>query len=172
MSWCATPAAPALPTIPPGPSSCSNSGIAIASRFLLRDLIRQKFADKLGAIDTGVKKEGGFYLFTLRLVPAFPFFVVNLALGLTSMKAWTFYWVSQIGMLLGTIVYVNAGTEIARIDSLKNLIAAEEEQIRQLETARQADLDQTSKVLSPPRKNTALLNGEGDFPNRDARPKR
>src|SRR5665811_419414 len=79
----------------------------LASRFLFRDLIRQKFGDKLGAIDAGVEKEGGFYLFTLRLVPAFPFFVVNLALGLTSMKVWTFYWVSQLGMLAGTVVYLS-----------------------------------------------------------------
>ena len=89
----------------------------LASRFLFRDWIRLKFGDKLGAIDAGVKREGGFYLFTLRLVPAFPFFVINLALGLTSMKAWTFYWVSQLGMLAGTVVYVNAGTQIAGIAS-------------------------------------------------------
>jgi dihydrolipoamide dehydrogenase len=97
----------------------------LASRFLFRDWIRQKFGDKLGAIDAGVKKEGGLYLFTLRLVPAFPFFVVNLALGLTSMKAWTFYWVSQLGMLAGTVVYVNAGTQIARIGSPGDILSAE-----------------------------------------------
>ena len=97
----------------------------LASRFLFRDLVRQKFGDKLGAIDAGVKKEGGFYLFTLRLVPAFPFFLINLALGLTSMKAWTFYWVSQLGMLAGTVVYVNAGTQIARIDAPGAILSAE-----------------------------------------------
>jgi dihydrolipoamide dehydrogenase len=97
----------------------------LASRFLFRDWIRQRFGDKLGAIDRGVKKEGGFYLFTLRLVPAFPFVVVNLALGLTSMKAWTFYWVSQLGMLAGTVVYVNAGTQIARIDAPGAILSAE-----------------------------------------------
>ncbi|MBI5909963.1 MAG: FAD-dependent oxidoreductase [Betaproteobacteria bacterium] len=97
----------------------------LASRFLFRDLVRQKFGDKLDAIDAGVKKEGGFYLFTLRLVPAFPFFVINLALGLTSMKAWTFYWVSQLGMLAGTVVYVNAGTQIARIDAPGDILSAE-----------------------------------------------
>jgi pyruvate/2-oxoglutarate dehydrogenase complex dihydrolipoamide dehydrogenase (E3) component/uncharacterized membrane protein YdjX (TVP38/TMEM64 family) len=95
----------------------------LASRFLFRDLIRQKFGDKLGAIDAGVEKEGGFYLFALRLVPAFPFFVVNLALGLTSMKVWTFYWVSQLGMLAGTVVYVNAGTQIAQIDSAGGILS-------------------------------------------------
>ncbi len=89
----------------------------LASRFLFRDWIRHKFGDKLRAIDAGVNREGGFYLFTLRLVPAFPFFVINLAMGLTSMKAWTFYWVSQLGMLAGTVVYVNAGTQIAAIDA-------------------------------------------------------
>jgi len=97
----------------------------LASRFLFRDWIRQKFGDKLGAIDAGVKKEGGFYLFTLRLVPAFPFFMINLALGLTSMKAWTFYWVSQLGMLAGTVVYVNAGTQLARIDTSAGILSAE-----------------------------------------------
>ena len=96
----------------------------LASRFLFRDWIRQKFGDKLGAIDAGVKKEGGFYLFTLRLVPAFPFFLVNLALGLTSMTAWTFYWVSQLGMLAGTFVYVNAGTQIAGIASPGDILSA------------------------------------------------
>ena len=86
----------------------------LVSRFVLRDSVQAKFGDKLKADQRGVDKEGGFYLFTLRLVPAFPFFVINLAMGLTSMKTWTFYWVSQLGMLLGTIVYVNAGTELGR----------------------------------------------------------
>ena len=95
----------------------------LASRFILRDSIQAKFGDKLAAINQGVAKEGGFYLFTLRLVPAFPFFVINLVMGLTSMKTWTFYWVSQIGMFLGTIVYVNAGTELAKITSLKGILS-------------------------------------------------
>ncbi len=97
----------------------------LASRFLFRDLVRRKFGDKLGAIDAGVNKEGAYYLFTLRLVPVFPFFVINLALGLTSMKVWTFYWVSQIGMLAGAVVYVNAGTQIARIDAPGAVLSAE-----------------------------------------------
>jgi len=96
----------------------------LASRFLFRDWIRRKFGDRLGAIDGGVKKEGGFYLFTLRLVPAFPFFAINLLMGLTSMKTWTFYWVSQAGMLAGTVVYVNAGTQIAQIDSPGGILSA------------------------------------------------
>ncbi len=95
----------------------------LAARLVLRDSIESKFGDKLKAINAGVDKEGGFYLFTLRLVPAFPFFVINLVMGLTSMKAWTFYWVSQLGMFLGTVVYVNAGTELAKIDSLKGILS-------------------------------------------------
>ncbi len=95
----------------------------LAARLVLRDSIQSKFGDKLKAINAGVDKEGGFYLFTLRLVPAFPFFVINLVMGLTSMKTWTFYWVSQIGMFLGTVVYVNAGTELAKIDSLKGILS-------------------------------------------------
>jgi len=93
----------------------------LASRFLLRDAIQRKFGDKLAAINRGVEKEGAFYLFALRLVPAFPFFVINLVMGLTPMKTRTFYWVSQLGMLAGTIVYVNAGTQIAQITSLAGL---------------------------------------------------
>lgn len=97
----------------------------LASRFLLRDSVQAKFGDKLKAINTGVEKEGGFYLFTLRLVPAFPFFVINLVMGLTPIKTWTFYWVSQVGMLAGTIVFVNAGTQISKIDSLKGILTPE-----------------------------------------------
>ena len=85
----------------------------LASRFLFRDAVQLRFGDKLKAIDAGIAKEGAFYLFTLRLVPAFPFFVINLAMGLTAIKMRTFYWVSQLGMLAGTIVYVNAGTQLA-----------------------------------------------------------
>jgi len=96
----------------------------LASRFLLRDLVQRRFGDRMGAVDAGVKKEGGFYLFTLRLVPAFPFFVINLLMGLTRMKTRTFYWVSQAGMLAGTVVYVNAGTQIAQIDSPAGILSA------------------------------------------------
>ena len=96
----------------------------VASRFLFRDLVSRRFGDKLHAIDAGVRKDGGFYLFTLRLVPVFPFFVVNLALGLTAMRTWTFYWVSQLGMLAGTAVYVNAGTQIAQIEEPGDILSA------------------------------------------------
>ena len=95
----------------------------LAARLVLRDSIESKFGDKLKAINAGVDKEGGFYLFTLRLVPVFPFFIINLVMGLTSLKPWTFYWVSQVGMFLGTVVYVNAGTELAKIDSLKGILS-------------------------------------------------
>jgi pyruvate/2-oxoglutarate dehydrogenase complex dihydrolipoamide dehydrogenase (E3) component/uncharacterized membrane protein YdjX (TVP38/TMEM64 family) len=95
----------------------------LASRFLFRDAIQRKFGDKLAAINRGVEKEGAFYLFALRLVPAFPFFVINLVMGLTPIATRTFYWVSQLGMLAGTIVYVNAGTQIARIESLSGLVS-------------------------------------------------
>ena len=95
----------------------------LAARFLLRDWVKARFGPRLAAIDRGVEKEGGFYLFTLRLVPAFPFFMINLVMGLTPMRAATFYWVSQIGMLAGTIVYVNAGTQLAAIDSLRGILS-------------------------------------------------
>ena len=94
------------------------------SRYLLRDSIKSKFPERLKAIDEGVQKEGAFYLFTLRLVPVFPFFLVNLLMGVTGIKAWTFYWVSQIGMLAGTVVYVNAGTQLAEINSLSGILSA------------------------------------------------
>jgi len=95
----------------------------LISRFLLRDWVAERFGQRLAAIDEGVRREGGFYLFTLRLVPAFPFFLINLLLGLTAMPARTFYWVSQVGMLAGTVVYVNAGTQLARLDSLSGILS-------------------------------------------------
>ncbi len=107
-------------------SFASSIGATLAfltSRFLLRDWVQGKFGDKLKAINEGVAKDGAFYLFTLRLVPLFPFFVINLVMGLTPIATRTFYWVSQVGMLLGTIVYVNAGTQIARIESLKGILS-------------------------------------------------
>ena len=97
----------------------------LAARFLFREAIRRRFGDKLRAIDAGVSKEGPFYLFTLRLVPLFPFVVINLAMALTSIRTATFYWVSQLGMLPGTIVYVNAGTQIAQIESVRGILSPE-----------------------------------------------
>jgi pyruvate/2-oxoglutarate dehydrogenase complex dihydrolipoamide dehydrogenase (E3) component/uncharacterized membrane protein YdjX (TVP38/TMEM64 family) len=93
----------------------------LGSRFLLRDWVQSKFGNKLAAINQGIDKEGGFYLFTLRLVPVFPFFAVNLLMGLTKIKTLTYAWVSQLGMLPATIVYVLAGTELSKISSLKGI---------------------------------------------------
>ena len=84
----------------------------LASRYVLRDAVQARFADKLKPINDGVAREGAFYLFALRLVPAFPFFVINLVMGLTPIRTWTFYWVSQLGMLPGTLVYIYAGTQL------------------------------------------------------------
>jgi pyruvate/2-oxoglutarate dehydrogenase complex dihydrolipoamide dehydrogenase (E3) component/uncharacterized membrane protein YdjX (TVP38/TMEM64 family) len=93
----------------------------LSSRYVLRDSIETRFGERLKAINSGLERDGAFYLFTLRMIPVVPFFVVNLVMGLTRIRLWTFVWVSQIGMLLGTIVYVNAGTQLARIDSLSGI---------------------------------------------------
>lgn len=95
----------------------------LASRFLLRDFVQSKFQDKLSRINQGVEKEGAFYLFTLRLVPIFPFFLINLVMGLTPIRTITYFFVSQLGMLPGTAVYVNAGTQLAQLDSLKGILS-------------------------------------------------
>ena len=95
----------------------------LVARYLLRDGVRARFGARLAEIDKGVQREGAFYLFTLRLVPIFSFFVINLLMGLTAMKARTFFGVSQLGMLAGTLVYVNAGTQLARIDSLAGILS-------------------------------------------------
>ncbi len=95
----------------------------IATRFVLRDWIQNKFKEKINTINQGIEKEGAFYLFTLRLIPAFPFWLINLLMGLTNMSMLTFYWVSQIGMLPGTIVYVNAGKELAKIESFSGILS-------------------------------------------------
>ncbi len=107
-------------------SFASSIGATLAflvSRFLLRDWVLARFGDKLSSINQGVEKEGAFYLFSLRLVPIFPFFVINLAMGLTPLKAGLFYIVSQIGMLPGTMVYVNAGTQIGQLDSAAGILS-------------------------------------------------
>jgi dihydrolipoamide dehydrogenase len=107
-------------------SFASTIGATIAflsARYLLRDTIQKKFKDKLTKINEGIAKEGSLYLFTLRLVPVFPFFLINLVMGLTPIKTITYFFVSQIGMLPGTIVYVNAGTQLAQIDSLKGILS-------------------------------------------------
>ena len=95
----------------------------LSSRFLFREAVRNRFGGRLRAIDAGLEKEGAFYLFALRLVPAVPYIVVNLVMGVTPVRTWTFYWVSQIGMLPATIVYVNAGTQLAAVKSLSGILS-------------------------------------------------
>ena len=95
----------------------------LSARFVLRDWVQGKFGERLRAVDDGLEKDGAFYLFTLRLIPVFPFFVINLLMGLTRIKTGTFFWVSQIGMLPATIVFVNAGTQISRIESTAGLLS-------------------------------------------------
>lgn len=107
-------------------SFASTIGATLAcavSRFLLRNWVQTRFGNRLEQINTGIAREGAFYLFSLRLVPIFPFFLINLLLGLTRMPLITFYWVSQLGMLPGTLVYVNAGKELGKIDSLGGILS-------------------------------------------------
>ena len=94
----------------------------LASRYVLRDSVQARFGAKLAEVDAGIVKDGPFYLIALRLIPALPPAAINLLFGLTKMRAWTFYWASQLGMLAGTIVYVLAGTQLARLDSLKGIL--------------------------------------------------
>ena len=95
----------------------------LSSRFVLRDWVKARFGKRIAAIDRGIAKEGALYLLTLRLIPAFPFFLINLAMGLTTMRLVTFYVVSQIGMLPGTLVFVNAGTQLAAIESTSDILS-------------------------------------------------
>ena len=97
----------------------------LASRYLFREPLQQRFEKRLQVINHGIERDGAFYLFTLRLVPAFPFFIVNLVMGLTPIKTLTFFLVSQVGMLAGTMVYVNAGTQLAHIHALKDIFSPE-----------------------------------------------
>lgn len=105
-------------------SFASTIGATLAfliSRTLLRDFVQKKYGAKLKGINAGVEKEGAFYLFSLRLVPLFPFFLINLAMGLTKIKVLTYFFVSQLGMLLGTVVYVNAGVQLGELESLSGI---------------------------------------------------
>ena len=95
----------------------------LGSRFLFRDWVQSKFGSQIEPINKGIAEEGAFYLFTLRLIPIFPFFMINLVLGITAMPILTFFWVSQLGMLEGTMVFVNAGKELAKIDSLAGILS-------------------------------------------------
>jgi pyruvate/2-oxoglutarate dehydrogenase complex dihydrolipoamide dehydrogenase (E3) component/uncharacterized membrane protein YdjX (TVP38/TMEM64 family) len=95
----------------------------LVSRHLLREAVQSRFGARLAEVDRGIARDGAFYLFTLRLVPVLPFFAINLLMGLTAMRAWTYAWVSQLGMLAGTLVYVNAGTQLAQISSLQGIVS-------------------------------------------------
>ena len=107
-------------------SFASTLGATLAflfSRFILRDWVQAKFGHRLGTINKGIEKDGSFYLFTLRLIPVFPFFLINLLMGLTPITTRAFYIVSQAGMLAGTAVYVNAGTQLGQIETLSGIIS-------------------------------------------------
>jgi uncharacterized membrane protein YdjX (TVP38/TMEM64 family) len=104
-------------------STIGASLACLASRYLLRDWVQARFGKHLTTINKGIEKEGPFYLFTVRLIPVFPFFLINLLMGLTRMRLTTFFWVSQIGMLPGTMVYVNAGKELAKINSPGDILS-------------------------------------------------
>ena len=99
--------------------------VFLAARFLFRDTIQQKFSRRLKSINAGVEKDGAFYLLALRLVPVFPFWVINLVMALTPIRTWTYYWVSQLGMLPATLVYVNAGTQLGEIESTGDILSFE-----------------------------------------------
>ncbi|WP_211829677.1 TVP38/TMEM64 family protein [Kistimonas asteriae] len=102
-------------------SFASTIGATLAflfSRALLQESVQKKFGSYLKTVNEGIEKDGAFYLFTLRLIPAIPFFIINLVMGLTPIRAWTFYWVSQVGMLAGTMVYVNAGAQLGQVEEL------------------------------------------------------
>ena len=108
-------------------SFASSIGATLAflvSRVLLRDWVQRKFGDYLVPLNKGIEKDGSFYLFSIRMVPLFPFFVVNLLMGLTTIRTTSFYFASQAGMLIGTVVYVNAGSELSQITSLSGLVSA------------------------------------------------
>ena len=107
-------------------SFASTIGATLAmliSRFILRDWAQGRFGEQMQTINYGIQKDGGFYLFTLRLLPIVPFFVINLGMGLTPLRTFTFYWVSQLGMLPGTLVYINAGSELAKIEAIGDILS-------------------------------------------------
>ena len=107
-------------------SFASTIGATIAcflARYLIRDWVRTRFSGFIGSVDRGIKKEGAFYLFSLRMIPVIPFFVINMVMGVTSMPLKTFFWVSQLGMLPGTFVFVNAGSQLGRIESAGDILS-------------------------------------------------
>ncbi|MFW5490284.1 MAG: TVP38/TMEM64 family protein [Desulfovibrio sp.] len=107
-------------------SFASSIGATLAcllARYLFRDVVRNRFSHLLDRVDKGIAEEGAFYLFTMRLIPAIPFFAINLVMGLTKMRLVTFYWVSQLGMLPGTVVYLNAGAQLGQLESLSGILS-------------------------------------------------
>jgi dihydrolipoamide dehydrogenase len=107
-------------------SFASTVGATLAfliSRFIFQDTVQRRYGQRLKTLNEGIEKDGAFYLFSLRLVPIFPFFLINLLMGLTPIRSWTFYWVSQIGMLAGTMVYVNAGTQLGELESASGILS-------------------------------------------------
>jgi uncharacterized membrane protein YdjX (TVP38/TMEM64 family) len=104
-------------------STIGASMAMLISRTLLRDWVQGRFADQLAAVNEGIARDGEFYLFGLRMVPLFPFFVINVVMGLTRLTLWQFYWVSQVGMLAGTVVFVFAGTQLAEVESVGDVLS-------------------------------------------------
>ncbi len=107
-------------------SFASTIGATLAmlfSRYLLRNFVQRHFQKQMQTINLGIQKDGGFYLFTLLLLPVIPFFLINLAIGLTWLRTSTFYWVSQLGMLPGTLIYINAGSELAKLETLSDILS-------------------------------------------------
>src|SRR4051794_33243693 len=106
------------------PAASTGATLAmLSSRYLLRDFVRRRFGPRFDALDRGVRSEGAYYLFTLRLLPVFPFFLINLSMGLTAMRARTFFAVSLVGMMPGTFLYVNAGTALASLESPRDILS-------------------------------------------------
>jgi uncharacterized membrane protein YdjX (TVP38/TMEM64 family) len=104
-------------------SSIGSTLCFLMSRFVLRDFVQNKYSKYLDKINKGIKEDGIYYLFFLRLSPIFPFFIINLVFGLTKMKTMTFYIISQIGMLIGTVVFVNAGVQLSKISSMSDILS-------------------------------------------------
>jgi len=107
-------------------SFASTIGATLAmliSRYLIKDLLQNRFSEQMKTINYGIENDGGFYLFTLRLIPAIPFFVVNLGMGLTSIRTITFFWVSQVGMLPATLLYVNAGSRLGDLSKISDILS-------------------------------------------------
>ena len=107
-------------------SFASSAGATLAflsARFLLRDAVQRRYGQRLKAFNDGIARDGAFYLLTLRLLPVVPFVLINLLMGLTPIRLWTYYWVSQLGMLPGALAYVYAGTQLARIGSPQDILS-------------------------------------------------